>query len=128
MELQVEQHPDWIVNGLVEKFSGIGSFTSADFQKVELAFMEKFAKPLPISANGDTSLHRSMGFDHRGRIDVALNPDQPEGSWLRQYMTSHKLPYFAFRGAIAGKATGAHIHLGPQSGKFASSPETAVGR
>ncbi len=128
MELQVEQHPDWIVNGLVEKFPGTGSFTASDFQKVEIAFMEKFARPLPISANGDTALHRSMGFDHRGRVDVALNPDQPEGSWLRQYLTSHKLPYFAFRGAIAGKATGAHIHLGPQSTKFAAAPETAAGK
>jgi hypothetical protein len=56
-----------------------------------------------------------MGFDHRGRVDVAVSPDQPEGKWLMRYLETNRIPYFAFRMAVAGKATGAHIHIGPQS-------------
>ena len=67
---------------------------------------------------GDTAVHRAMGFDHRGRVDVALSPDQPEGVWLREYLTGQEIPYFAFRHAVPGKATGAHIHLGPMSTRY----------
>ncbi|MGH9663230.1 MAG: hypothetical protein ACRD9L_02260, partial [Bryobacteraceae bacterium] len=61
-------------------------------------------------------------FDHRGRIDVGLNPDQPEGVWLRHYLESHEIPYFAFRAAVAGKATAPHIHIGPGSTRLLSKP------
>ena len=48
-----------------------------------MRIQRQFGKSLPVSAKGDTALHRSLGFDHRGRVDIALNPDQTEGSWLR---------------------------------------------
>jgi hypothetical protein len=100
---------------IAERFDGDGMFTPLTFSKVETAFTDRFGKPLPVSAMGETSVHRAMGFDHRGRVDVALNPDQPEGVWLREYLTTNKIPFFAFRQAVPGKATGAHIHLGPMS-------------
>jgi hypothetical protein len=81
----------------------------------------KFARPLPISADGETAVHRALGFDHRGRVDVAVNPDQPEGQWLMRYLQSKRIPYFAFRAAVPHKATGAHIHVGPQSSKLVAS-------
>jgi hypothetical protein len=56
-----------------------------------------------------------MGLDHRGRIDVAVNPDSEEGQWLRRYLETERIPYLAFRGALAGAATGPHIHIGPPS-------------
>jgi hypothetical protein len=56
-----------------------------------------------------------MGFDHTGRLDVALSPDQAEGMWLCSFLRSMGIPFYGFRGAIAGKATGAHIHIGPAS-------------
>ena len=68
-----------------------------------------------MSAVGETSLHRALGFDHRGRVDVAIHPDQPEGRWLLEFLTENRIPYFAFRQAVPGKATGAHIHIGPMS-------------
>ena len=117
LEVQLEQHPDW-VGSVAEKYSGNGVFTGQDLQKIELAFLGKFGKMLPISANGETAVHKSMGFDHRGRVDVAINPDQLEGKWLRQYLISKKIPYFAFRAAVAHRATGAHIHIGPQSTRY----------
>jgi hypothetical protein len=70
---------------------------------------------MPVSAIGESAVHRSLGFDHRGRVDVALHPDSPEGEWLRSYMMDNKLPFFAFRQAVPGKATGAPFHLGPSS-------------
>jgi hypothetical protein len=98
-----------------ERFEGDGAFSPSTLARVESAFENRFGKPLPISAMGETAVHRALGFDHRGRVDVAVNPDQPEGVWLRQYLAENHIPYFAFRRAVPGKATGAHIHVGPES-------------
>ena len=116
-ETQAESHPDW-AGKVYTKYEGGGYFNHADLGKIELAFTERFSKPLPISADGETALHRSLGFDHRGRVDVAVNPDQPEGVWLMQYLQKNKIPYFAFRMAVPGMATGAHIHIGTSSTKL----------
>ncbi len=100
---------------IAERFDGDGMFTRGDFQRIESAFESRFSRPLPVSAMGETAVHRALGFDHRDRVDVALNPDQPEGVWLRQFLTDRHIPFFAFRRAVPGKATGAHIHIGPMS-------------
>jgi hypothetical protein len=109
--------PAW--HGVTERYDGNGVFNTKLFATVETAFERKFGKPMPVSANGETAVHRALGFDHRGRVDVAIAPDQPEGVWLREYLTENHIPFFAFRQAVPGKATGAHIHLGPQSTKLA---------
>jgi hypothetical protein len=106
------------VHANAERFDGDGLFSPNIFNRVETAFSGQFGKPLPVSAMGETSVHRAMGFDHTGRVDVAINPDQPEGVWLREYLTENHIPFFAFRHAVPGKATGAHIHLGPMSTRF----------
>jgi hypothetical protein len=103
------------------RYDGNGAFTTADFAQLSAAFEHHFAKPLPVSALGETAVHRALGFDHRGRVDVALSPDQPEGIWLRQYLEARRIPYFAFWHAVPGKATGAHIHIGPESTRLAVS-------
>ena len=103
------QHPT------VERFDGNGQFNPEIFAKVQVAYEKRFGNAIPVSANGETNVHRTLGFDHRGRVDVALSPDQPEGVWLRRYLTDNKIPFFAFRSAVAHQATGAHIHLGPPS-------------
>jgi hypothetical protein len=100
---------------IAERFDGDGIFTLASFSRVETAFETRFGKPLPVSAMGETAVHRAMGFDHRGRVDVAVYPDTPEGIWLLGYLSRSHIPYFAFRQAVPGKATGAHIHIGPMS-------------
>jgi len=100
---------------IAERYDGDGMFTTRDFQTVEVAFHQEFSRALPISAVGETAVHRALGFDHRNRVDVAINPDQPEGVWLRRFLATHRIPYFAFRAAVPRKATGAHIHIGPQS-------------
>jgi hypothetical protein len=98
-----------------EKFDGSGVFNSLEYRRIEQAFVKQFGKSLPVSANGETALHRSLGYDHRGRVDIALTPDSVEGAWLRQYLEKDRVPYFAFRSAIAGSATAPHIHIGPPS-------------
>jgi len=105
----------------MEHYEGGGVFDeSRDLAPLESAFASKFARPLPISAEGATELHRALGFDHRGRVDVAVDPSQPEGIWLRQYLRLHNIPYYAFAHAIPGKATAAHVHIGPGSPHFSS--------
>jgi hypothetical protein len=50
-----------------------------------------------------------------------VSPDQPEGVWLMHFLQTNKIPYFAFRMAVKGMATGAHIHIGPGSTRLAMS-------
>ncbi len=100
---------------LAERYDGGGAFAADEFAKIDAAFEQRFGKPLPVSAMGETVVHRALGFDHRGRVDVALYPDTPEGTWLRDYLRSRRIPFLAFRQAVPGKATGAHIHIGPMS-------------
>ena len=109
-----------------EQFDGNGRFSPEILARIEDAYQRRFGKSLPISAMGETAVHRALGFDHTGRVDVALNPDQPEGVWLRRYLEENQIPFFAFRQAIPGKSTGAHIHLGPQSTRLARTVSAAV--
>jgi len=105
---------------MMEKFEGRGVFTPADFYRVKNAFEQQFHKTLPVSADGETAVHQAMGFDHRNRVDVALFPDTTEGLWLRHYLESSAIPYYAFRSYVPGKATAAHIHIGPPSGHLSA--------
>jgi hypothetical protein len=118
LQQRLEEEPEATPH-LAGRFDGDGAFSADAFRKVERAFEAHFSKPLPVSAMGETAVHRALGFDHRGRVDVALNPDQPEGKWLRAYLESNRIPFFAFWQAVPGKATGAHIHIGPMSTRLA---------
>jgi hypothetical protein len=68
-----------------------------------------------VSAFGQTATHARLGFDHRQALDVAVHPDSPEGKGLIQYLRGQGISFIAFRGALSGSATGAHIHIGPPS-------------
>jgi hypothetical protein len=115
------QYADFSVDG-EEHYEGVGTFDEArDLKLLATAYETEFAHLLPISADGETALHRSMGFDHRGRIDVAVDPNESAGIWLRHYLRSRQIPYFAFSRAIPGKATAAHIHIGTGSTRLAHS-------
>lgn len=97
---------------------GDAALTPRRLRDVETAFENQFHRALPISANGETPFHRSLGFDHRGRVDVAVNPDEDEGKWLRKLLEAAHIPYLAFRGYVPGQASAAHIHIGPPSNKL----------
>ena len=102
MESQAESHPEW-AGKVYTRYEGSGIFTPDDLKVLEAAYTTRFSKPLPISADGETALHRSLGFDHRGRVDVAVTPDQPEGAWLMHYLESNHIPYFAFARRCRGR-------------------------
>jgi hypothetical protein len=111
---------DLVLDGM-EHFEGNAGFTeSRDLKLIATAFAREFAKELPISADGETSLHRALGLDHRGRVDVAVAPNTPEGIWLRGYLKLRNIPYYAFTHAMPGKATAAHIHIGPGSTRLSN--------
>jgi hypothetical protein len=98
-----------------EKTPGNRLIEPKELKALTLAFEKQFSEPFPVSAKGMTAVHKALGFDHTGRVDVALNPDSPEGIWLREHLDELGIPYYAFRTAIAGKATAPHIHIGPGS-------------
>ena len=113
MELRLANMPG--MKGLAEKYDGFESFSEADLDLLAAQFKTVYGRELPVSTRGESPLHRSMGFDHRGRFDVALSPSSPEGVWVRRYLTGKHVPFLAFRGAVRGQATGAHIHIGKPS-------------
>jgi hypothetical protein len=106
--------------GLVIRYAGASRWALGDIAKVEAFFRLKFARPLPVSAVGQTVTHNQLGFDHREAVDVALHPDSAEGQSLIGYLTSQGVSFIAIRGAIPGSATGAHIHIGPPSRRVSS--------
>jgi hypothetical protein len=82
-------------------------------------FAERFGRSLPVSAFGQTAVHDRLGFDHRHAIDVALHPDSVEGQTLMGWLRERGVSYLAFRGAVRGASTGAHIHIGDPSARLA---------
>ena len=95
-----------------EKYSGHSAFTERDLDVLAAEFERVYHHELPVSARGQGPVHRSMGFDHTGRFDLALNPNAAEGTWVRSYLVAKGVPFLTFQGAVRGQATGAHIHVG----------------
>jgi hypothetical protein len=94
------------------RYTGTAHWALADAAKVGSYFISHFGRQMPISAYGQTTTHDRMGFDHRNSVDVAVHPDSAEGQSLMAYLKSAGVPFIAFRHAVAGSATGAHIHIG----------------
>jgi hypothetical protein len=82
-------------------------------------FARRFSRALPVSAYGQTAVHDKLGFDHRNAVDVAVQPDSPEGLAVMDWLRRAGLSFIAFRQAVPGAATGAHIHVGEPSQRLA---------
>ncbi|HEX9443700.1 MAG TPA: hypothetical protein VGA73_06250, partial [Candidatus Binatia bacterium] len=106
-------------SGGLTRYNGTTPWTLADAGKIEQFFSLRFGHPLPVSARGETEVHRQMHFDHRNAMDVALYPDSQEGRALMDYLRKAGIPFLAFRGKVAGSSTGAHIHIGKPSLRLA---------
>jgi hypothetical protein len=104
-------------SGTLLRFNGGAPWSLIDSSKVEKFFSQAFGRALPISAFGQTSTHDRLRFDHRNAIDVALHPDSKEGQSLLSYLRQAGIPFIAFRNAVSGAATGAHIHIGKPSAR-----------
>lgn len=94
------------------RYSGLSSWSISDVWKVQRFFQEKFGRPLPISAFGQSSLHDRWGLDHHNSLDVPIHPDSVEGQALIHFLRSNGIPFLAFRSALPKAATGPHIHIG----------------
>ena len=94
--------------------------------KLQQMFQARFGHALPISALGQTPLHDRLGFDHRNALDVAVHPDSQEGQALIDYLRAQGFPFIAYRSAVPGAASGAHIHVGLPSPRITvvAQPET----
>lgn len=105
----------YTTNSAVMRYNGAASWAITEASKVEGFFAATFGRQLPISALGQSATHDRLGFDHRNSMDVALHPDSAEGKALMDYLRGQGIPFLAFRSAIPGVATGAHIHIGNPS-------------
>ncbi|HEU4388348.1 MAG TPA: hypothetical protein VFV34_11165 [Blastocatellia bacterium] len=105
--------------GTFIRFSGWAKWSIADAGKVETFFSTKFGHVLPVSAFGQSAFHETVGLDHHDSIDVAVHPDSIEGQALMEYLRNQGIPFIAFRQAVPGSATGAHIHIGRPSHRLA---------
>jgi hypothetical protein len=97
------------------RFNGAALWSPADAPKIEAFFTRTFGHALPISALGQTATHDRLHLDHHNAMDVALHPDSKEGQTLLNYLRQAGIPFIAFRSAVPGAATGAHIHIGKPS-------------
>ncbi len=108
------------------RYTGTAHWALADAAKVGSFFLSRFGHQMPISAYGQTATHDRLGFDHRNAVDVAVHPDSAEGQELTAYLRSQGIPFIAFRHAVSGSATGAHIHIGYPSRRVGGSSSTRV--
>ncbi|HEV8472746.1 MAG TPA: hypothetical protein VGR82_08230 [Methylomirabilota bacterium] len=104
---------------MLVRYRGVARWSLAEATKIQRFFAGRFGRPLPVSAWGQTPLHDRLGFDHHDALDVAVVPDSPEGAALMAYLRSAGYSFIAFRGAVPGEATGAHIHIGEASRRLA---------
>ncbi|MEK6282747.1 MAG: hypothetical protein AABN95_20500 [Acidobacteriota bacterium] len=100
------------------RFNGGGAWAISDAWKVQRFFQDSFKRPLPVSVFGQGAIHDQWRLDHRNSMDISLHPDGPEGQALIGFLRMNGIPFLAFRQAIPGGATGAHIHIGRPSHKF----------
>ena len=102
------------------RYAGTRSFSATGMRALERYFTERIGRALPVSAAGQTDVHRRLGLDHRDAVDLALHPDSVEGRLVVAWLRAQGFSFLAFRGAQAGAATGAHIHVGPPSERIVS--------
>lgn len=100
------------------RYTGTVAWSLKGFYQVDSFYQARYRQSLPVSAFGQSDTHNRLGFDHSNSFDVALHPDTAEAQELMRYLRSRGIPFTAFRGAIPGNATGAHIHIGYPSHRF----------
>jgi hypothetical protein len=93
--------------------------------KVKDWYKQSFGADLPVSSFGLDDYHARIGLDHRNSFDVPLSPSSREGQALIGYLTEQGIPFRPITAedvARGVKASGPHIHVGPESHAIGSSP------
>jgi hypothetical protein len=107
------------VKATVLRYNGATNWSLAYLSGVQSFFRSTFGRSLPTSTVGQSATHNRMGWDHRNSVDVGLHPDSVEGRALISFLQTQGIPFLAFREAIPGVSTGAHIHIGRPSQRLA---------
>jgi len=102
----------YTTNPAILRYGGGSGWSLAQASRVQSFFVSQFGRSLPVSAYGQSATHNRMRFNHSNSMDVALHPDSAEGRALIAYLRGAGIPFLAFRSAVPGAATGAHIHIG----------------
>jgi hypothetical protein len=97
------------------RYSGRSEAALPEIGLLQSFFASRFGRALPVSALGQTPIHDRLGFDHRHAVDVAVHPDTEEGRALMAFLRERHIPFLAFRDAVPGASTGAHLHIGSPS-------------
>jgi hypothetical protein len=118
-QIQPVRRGSYSANAVMIRYTGQTNWSVANLSAVQSFFLTKFGRTLPTSAVGQTATHNRLGFDHRHAVDVALHPDSAEGRALINYLQNAGITFLAFRAAVPGSATGAHIHIGRPSHRIA---------
>ena len=100
------------------RYAGADGWLLSDAWKVQRFYTEAFKKQLPIAVFGQGAIHDRWRLDHRNSMDISLHPDGVEGQALLNFLRANGIPFLAFRAAIPGTATGAHIHIGRPSHRY----------
>lgn len=103
------------VRPTVLRYNGAATWSIAYLAGIQNFFSSTFGRSLPTSTVGQSATHNRLGWDHRNSVDVSLHPDSVEGKTLISFLQTQGIPFLAFRGAIPGVSTGAHIHIGRPS-------------
>ena len=120
--VELSRAADLRSKGVLLHYEGSVPFQIGVMTSLRNAFFSRFHQELPVSAWGQTLVHQQLGFDHRGRVDIAVNPDLPEGLWLRKWLERKQISYIGFRAALSQSATGPHIHIGSGSQRVKNAP------
>lgn len=103
---------NYVSTAALIRYNGTSAWTLTNISKVDSFFVSQFGRALPVSAFGQTATHDRLNFDHRNSVDVAIHPDSAEGQAVIAFLRNAGIPFLAFRQAVPGSATGAHIHIG----------------
>lgn len=101
------------------RYGGVRAWSLSEADVIKGFFIRSFGRALPIGAFGQSALHNRWGYDHRNAMDIGVNPGSNEGQALMGYLRANGIPFTAFHFAVAGKATGPHIHIGLPSHRIA---------
>lgn len=104
-----------------EVYRGQAPFNVArDGQAIKEAYRARWGTDMPANV-GQRPIHNREGYDHRNAMDVPIDPNSPQGQWLRGTLQANGIPYRAASGESFNKrtgkqtSTGEHIHIGQGS-------------
>lgn len=100
------------------KYTGTRGWSISEASFLQQFYLTRFGRQLPITAFGQSATHDKLGYDHHNAMDVGVHPDSAEGQALMEHLRANGIPFQAFRQAVPGSSTGAHIHIGFPSRKF----------